>query len=101
MAKRVLVTGSSGYLGRVLVKTLLISGSASAYGARRGNPEFLREEDPLRADTLRYGIHKRLVEEELARAMPGARKSLQVALLRICTIVGPTERSEGPVTDFC
>src|SRR5262249_28860841 len=74
---------------------------ASAYGARRSNPEFLREEDPLRASTLRYGIHKRMVEEELAKVLPGVRRSLQVVMLRICTIVGPTERSDGPVSIFC
>jgi len=83
------------------VKRLIISGSASAYGARRGNPEFLREEDPLRAGTLRYGVHKRMVEEELHRALPSVRHSLQVALLRICTIVGASERGSGPVATFC
>jgi UDP-glucose 4-epimerase len=83
------------------VSKLILSASASAYGARRGNPEFLKEEDPLRANTLRYGIHKRLVEEELAKSLPGARASLKVVVLRICTIVGTTERSDGPVKTFC
>ncbi|MBI3551367.1 MAG: NAD-dependent epimerase/dehydratase family protein [Elusimicrobia bacterium] len=83
------------------VKRLVVSGSASAYGARRGNPEFLKEENPLRADTLRYGIHKRMVEEEVARSMPTVRRTLQVVILRICTIVGATERGEGPVATFC
>lgn len=83
------------------VQKLILSASASAYGARRGNPEFLTEEDPLRADTLRYGIHKRLVEEELAKSMPGLRRSLRVVVLRICTIVGKGERTDGPVKIFC
>lgn len=82
-------------------KRLILSGSASAYGARRGNPEFLSEDDPLRADTLRYGIHKRLVEQELEKAMPAVRRSLQVCVLRICTIVGGSERGDGPVKTFC
>lgn len=83
------------------VKRLIISGSASAYGARADNPEFLREEDPLRADTLSYGIHKRMVEEELAKALPAVRKSLQTVILRICTIVGASPRGAGPVATFC
>lgn len=83
------------------VAKLILSGSASAYGARADNPEFLKEEDPLRASTLRYGIHKRLVEEELAKALPRVRKSLQVVVLRICTIVGASERGKGPVRTFC
>ena len=83
------------------VQKLILSGSASAYGAKRRNPEFLREDEPLRADTLRYGIHKRLVEEELAKSLPGVRSSLRVVVLRICTIVGGGERADGPVKLFC
>lgn len=83
------------------VKKLVLSGSASAYGARRGNPERLREDDPLRAATLRYGIHKRIVEEELSKAMPSVRRDLKVVILRICTIVGRSDRSDGPVKTFC
>lgn len=83
------------------VKKLVLSASASAYGARRGNPERLREEDPLRADTLRYGVHKRQVEEEVAKAMPTVRRDLKVVTLRICTIVGKSDRSDGPVKTFC
>lgn len=83
------------------VRRLILSASASAYGARRGNPEYLTEDDPLRADTLLYGVHKRQVEEEVARALPGVRRDLEVVLLRICTIVGKGERADGPVKTFC
>jgi UDP-glucose 4-epimerase len=83
------------------VRKLVFSGSASAYGAVSGNPPKLRETDPLRAATLRYGIHKRQVEEELAKELPGVRDSLRVVMLRICTIVGPSERTDGPVKLFC
>jgi nucleoside-diphosphate-sugar epimerase len=83
------------------VRKLILSGSASAYGARRGNPPRLTESDALRADSLRYGVHKRLMEEELQKALPHVRKSLQVTVLRICTIVGGSERGEGPVQMFC
>lgn len=83
------------------VKRLILSASASAYGARRGNPEYLTESDPLRADTLLYGVHKRQVEEEVSRALPAVRRGLEVALLRICTIVGRGERGDGPVKTFC
>lgn len=83
------------------VKKLIISGSASAYGARSDNPEFIAEERALRASTLRYGVYKRQVEEHLAKALPDARKDLRVTMLRVCTIVGSSERGEGPVSTFC
>lgn len=83
------------------VTKLVFAGSASAYGARAGNPEFLREEHPLRASTLGYGLHKRLVEEEVAKALPAIRRDLKVMMLRICTVVGASERGDGPVKAFC
>lgn len=85
----------------VSVRKLVISGSASAYGARSNNPKFLSEDRPLRARTLRYGVYKREVEEQLAKAIPEARKDLQVTILRVCTIVGSSARGKGPVTTFC
>jgi len=83
------------------VQRLVIAGSTAAYGARRGNPRLLTETHPLRATGLAYAVHKRRVEEEIAKALPQVRRNLQVAILRLCTVVGPSERSGGPVRRLC
>jgi UDP-glucose 4-epimerase len=83
------------------VQRLVIAGSTTAYGARRGNGRLLSENQPLRAAGLAYAVHKRRIEEELAKALPQVRRSLQVAVLRLCTVVGREERSGGPVRRFC
>ena len=83
------------------VQRLVIAGSTAAYGARRGNVRLLTETHRLRAAGLAYAVHKRHIEEELAKAMPQVRSSLQVAVLRLCTVVGPGERPGGPVHRFC
>ncbi|MFA6317164.1 MAG: NAD-dependent epimerase/dehydratase family protein [Elusimicrobiota bacterium] len=83
------------------VSKLIITSSTWAYGARRGNPVPLRESDRLRAMDWPYGLHKRLVEEELAKSLPGARRGLHVAVLRLATVVGGSERPRGPVRLFC
>ncbi|HAM36705.1 MAG TPA: hypothetical protein DEB40_07930 [Elusimicrobia bacterium] len=79
------------------VQKLIIAGSTAAYGARRANPPLLAETNPLRASGLAYALHKRRIEEELARAMLQVRQSLRVAVLRLALIVGPGERPGGPV----
>jgi UDP-glucose 4-epimerase len=83
------------------VQRLVIAGSTAAYGARRGNGRLLSEAHPLRAAGLAYAVHKRRVEEELATALPQVRSSLQVAILRLCTVVGPGARPDGLVRRFC
>lgn len=79
------------------VQKLVIAGSTAAYGAKRKNPRLISESHPLRATGLAYAVHKRRLEEEMAKAMPQTRKSLQVSVLRLCTVVGPHERPGGPV----
>ncbi|MBI5623266.1 MAG: NAD-dependent epimerase/dehydratase family protein [Elusimicrobia bacterium] len=83
------------------VTKLIITSSTWAYGARRGNPLPLRESDRLRATDWPYGLHKRLVEEELSKSLPQCRKGLHVAVLRLATVVGGSERPQGPVRLFC
>ncbi|MBI4679401.1 MAG: NAD-dependent epimerase/dehydratase family protein [Elusimicrobia bacterium] len=83
------------------VNKLVITSSTWAYGARRGNPVPLRESDRLRATDWPYGLHKRLVEEELAKSLAHCRKGLNVAVLRLATVVGGSERPKGPVRLFC
>ena len=82
------------------VNNLIIAGSTAAYGARRGNPPLLEESQRLRALGLACAVHKRLIEEELAKALPQIRRSLQVSVLRLCMVVGPSEGPHGPVRRF-
>jgi UDP-glucose 4-epimerase len=79
------------------VRKMIIAGSTSSYGARRGNPRQLMESDSLRASSLPYALHKRRMEEEIGRSMPQIRASLQVCILRLATIVGEGEHLDGPV----
>jgi UDP-glucose 4-epimerase len=83
------------------VQKLIIAGSTAAYGARRDNPQPLAETARLRASGLAYAVHKRRIEEELTKALPQIRRSLQISVLRLATIVGPAERARGPVKRFC
>ena len=82
------------------VEKLVIAGSTAAYGARRGNPQPLNESHPLKASGLAWAAHKRTIEEELAKALPHVRRSLQVCVLRLATIVGSSQRPQGPVHRF-
>ena len=83
------------------VERLVIAGSTAAYGAQRRNPKSIDESHPLKASGLSWAAHKRAIEEELAKALPRARRNLQVCILRLATIVGPSERPQGPVHRFC
>lgn len=83
------------------VSKLIVTSSSLAYGARADNPRPLREENPLRATTFPYAVHKRQVEEEIGKVLPQIRRNLQVSILRVCTVVGPHERREGPIRFFC
>ena len=82
------------------VKRIIFAGSVSAYGANKGNKLYMKESHPLRARTLKYGINKMLFEKEIARLKAELRPDLGVVVLRICTIVGPTEREGGAVEAF-
>ncbi len=78
-------------------RRLIVAGSTWAYGARRGNPDRIKEDQPLRASTLRSGVHERVMEEEIGKSMPQVRRSLGVAILRLCAIARGSRRAEGPL----
>ncbi len=83
------------------VRRIIITSSASAYGARRDNPKILREEDPLRAATLNEGVGKRAVEMELTQAMSSVRQSLQVVILRLCAVAGAASHHDDSIKLLC
>lgn len=82
------------------VKRIIFAGSISAYGAIKTNKLFLKEDSPLKANTLKYGINKRLMENTIEKQKSSLREDLKLLILRICTIVGPTDRDGGAVQAF-
>jgi len=70
------------------VKQLIFSSSAAAYGGNRDNKVWLRETEPLRPGKYTYGIDKKIIERIYSETP--LRSDLHIALLRICTVVGPS-----------
>jgi UDP-glucose 4-epimerase len=78
------------------VRRLVYTSSGAAYGYHADNPRPLRESDPLRGNPeFAYADHKRLAEEELARARE-AHPELHQLVLRPGTILG--ERVASPIS---
>lgn len=70
------------------VRKLIVTSSGAAYGYHPDNPAFITEDAPLRGnEEFTYSRHKRLVEEELARAR-AAHPSLGQLIFRPGTILG-------------
>jgi UDP-glucose 4-epimerase len=70
------------------VKQLIYSSSATAYGGNRDNPIWLEEGHPLRPGSYSYGLNKKVIEN-IYSATP-VREDININLIRICTVVGPT-----------
>jgi len=80
------------------VRRLIVSSSGAAYGYHADNPEWLRENDPLRGnESFAYSWHKRLVEEMLAEYRQ-EQPQLEQIVLRIGTILGATVKNQ--ITDL-
>lgn len=76
------------------VRRIVVSSSGAAYGYHPDNPEWLREDDPVRGnDEFPYARHKRLVEEMLADHRT-RHPQLEQVVFRIGTILGPTVRNQ-------
>jgi len=69
------------------VKKFVFSSSASIYGPVRRNEQWLNETVPVNPGKYRYGINKKLIEQEIFSGNGFA--GLSVISLRICTVVGP------------
>lgn len=70
------------------VKQLIYSSSATAYGGNRDNPSWFEEGHPLRPGSYSYGLNKKVIET-IYSATP-VREDININLIRICTVVGPT-----------
>lgn len=78
------------------VRHVVVSSSGAAYGYYADNPDWIREGDALRGNTVfAYSDHKRLVEEMLAQWRL-EHPQLQQTVLRIGTILG--ERVDNQIT---
>lgn len=76
------------------VRRIVVSSSGAAYGYHPDNPEWLREEHPVRGnEEFPYAKHKRLVEQLLA-GYRMAHPELEQVIFRIGTILGPTVRNQ-------
>jgi UDP-glucose 4-epimerase len=63
------------------------------YGAHRWNPNFLDEDHPLRCDTRERWLADRVEAERAARELAGRVPSLDLAVLRMAPLLGPTVQS--------
>lgn len=76
------------------VKRIVVSSSGAAYGYHADNPQWLREDDPVRGnDEFPYAKHKRLVEQMLG-AFRETDPQLEQVVFRIGTILGPTVKNQ-------
>ncbi len=69
-------------------KRLVYTSSVAAYGFRRGMPELLSEDEPVKGTARHpYSAHKAAVEEELAEALDDSVTDAYV--FRPCIVAGP------------
>lgn len=72
------------------VRRFVMTSSGAAYGYHADNPQWLREEDPLRGNqAFAYSYHKRLAEEAMAEYRVG-QPQMQQVVFRVGTILGAT-----------
>jgi nucleoside-diphosphate-sugar epimerase len=75
------------------VKQFIQFSSTSAYGGWPDNRLWIKETDPLRPGDYRYGINKKKIEEYINTF--NGRKDLKFVIVRLCTIIGPSEYKKG------
>jgi NAD(P)-dependent dehydrogenase (short-subunit alcohol dehydrogenase family) len=72
--------------------------SGAAYGYQPDNPVPLHEDDPLRGnEAFAYAHHKRIVEQDLARARR-EHPELKQLIFRVSTVLGPSTNNQ--ITDL-
>ncbi len=74
---------------RLRIKKILVTSSASAYGAHPDNPEFLKESDPLRGNNdFQYARDKKIIDEMCQDYMKTHSDTIFI-LVRPCIVLGP------------
>jgi len=79
------------------VRKFIYTSSGAAYGYYSDNPEWLREDDLIRAIRVSVLRHKRQVEEMLAEHRQ-VHPKLKQLIFRCCTILGATAKNQ--ITDL-
>ncbi|MBI5529614.1 MAG: NAD-dependent epimerase/dehydratase family protein [Deltaproteobacteria bacterium] len=74
---------------RARVKSLLVASSATAYGAHPDNPEFLREDMPLRANAGYQYATEKVEVEGMVREYVREHPDVDFKIVRPCIIFGP------------
>ena len=69
------------------VRQLIFSSSAAAYGGNKDNPLWMKESEPLTPRKYRYGLNKKLVEENYTQI--AVREDLHIIVIRLCLVLGP------------
>jgi UDP-glucose 4-epimerase len=72
------------------VKRLVVASSTMLYGPRPDNPNFLREDHPLRGHLDAHNVENRRETEGLLRDWAVRHPDTRVTVLRHCWIMGPT-----------
>jgi nucleoside-diphosphate-sugar epimerase len=80
------------------VKQLIFSSSALAYGGNKHNPDRMDEACLLNPGKYRYGENKKRVEQ-IFSTKP-VRKDLNLILIRICNVVGPSFNKPGSIVSL-
>lgn len=80
------------------VEQLVFSSSALAYGGNKHNPERMDETCLLNPGKYRYGENKKRVEK-IFTTKP-VRKDLNLTLIRICNVVGPSFNKPGSIVSL-
>ncbi|WP_456271131.1 SDR family oxidoreductase [Bacillus sp. AK031] len=76
------------------VKRIIITSSGAAYGYHPDNPEWIKEEQPIRGnEAFAYSYHKRLVEELMSRYRR-EHPDLEQVIFRIGTILGESTNNQ-------
>ena len=71
-------------------QSLVYLSTVSSYGARKENiGRLLTESDPLLESKNPYGIHKKLIEEDLASLIKEKNPTLPITVLRLNSVTGP------------
>lgn len=71
------------------VKKIVVASSATAYGAHPDNPDFLREDHPLRGNDDYQYAREKVVVERLCAQYAGSHPEAAVCVVRPSTIMGP------------
>jgi len=72
------------------IKHIIVASSGTAYGAWPDNPQFLKEDDPIRTfpPTFNYAHHKGLIEQHCADFMQ-KHPEIVFNIVRPCVVYGP------------